>query len=330
MVEPAEAQATLFELPPHQVEPAQANAEHSGLAAAMPVGIALGAMTWTYPGSQGIVYARSVSEKQLAEHGLTAYAKHPLLRAAELDRTFYEPLPVSTLRTLAAQVPDDFRFLVKAHQDCTVQRFPMHARYGKKRGQDNPRFLDLAYAQSAVVAPLLEGLGAKLGGLLFQFPPQDVGEPRAFAQRLGNFLSNLPKGPTYVVELRNPELLTSDYAAALEASGAVHCHNAWTVMPNVLAQARRIPPAARRPLIIRWLLRRDDSFEEARARYAPFDRLRSEDLETRTTIASLAAKAQAHGVPVFILVDNKAEGSAPESVVRLARAIIDEAARSKT
>jgi uncharacterized protein YecE (DUF72 family) len=329
-VQPAEAQATLFELPPHQVEPARANVEHGALAARMPAGIALGAMTWTYPGWQGSVYARSVSEKQLAEHGLTAYAKHPLLRAAELDRTFYEPLPASTLRTLAAQVPDDFRFLVKAHQDCTVLRFPMHARYGKKRGQDNPRFLDLAYAESAVVAPLLEGLGAKLGGLLFQFPPQDVGEPRAFAQRLGHFLSNLPKGPTYAVELRNPELLTADYAAALEASGVVHCHNAWTVMPNVLAQARSIPPAARRPLIIRWLLRRDDSFEEARARYAPFDRLRSEDLETRAAIAALAAKAQAHGVPVLVLVDNKAEGSAPESVVRLARAIVDEAARIKT
>jgi hypothetical protein len=92
-------------------------------------------------------------------------------------------------------------------------------------------------------------------------------------------------------------------------------------MPSVLAQARRIPPAARRPLLIRWLLRRDETFEDARARYAPFDRIVREDLETRATIASLTRKAHAHGVPVFVLVDNKAEGCAPESIARLARTL---------
>jgi uncharacterized protein YecE (DUF72 family) len=319
---PIEAQAALFELPPHQLEPASANAEHVELAQALPASIALGAMTWTYPGWKGIVYGRGVSDKQLAAHGLTAYAKHPLLRCAEIDRTYYEPLPVDAFAAYAAQVPDDFRFFVKAHEDCTVLRFPTHARYGKKRGQDNPHFLDVAYAKTAVIAPLLAGLGHKLGGILFQFPPQDVGDPRAFAHRLRRFLESLPKGPVYAVELRNPELLTPDYVAALAATGAIHCHNAWTVMPSVLAQIRRIPPAARRPLLIRWLLRRDDSFEEAQARYAPFDRLVCEDLETRGMIASLVAKAHAHGVPVFVLVDNKAEGCAPESIVRLARAIV--------
>jgi uncharacterized protein YecE (DUF72 family) len=314
-------QASLFALPPPQLEPASATREHVELGRALPSSIALGAMTWAYPGWKGVVYAPGVADKLLAAHGLTAYAKHPLLRIAEIDRTYYEPLSSDAFRELAAQVPDHFRFFVKAHEDCTVLRFPTHARYGKKRGQDNPRFLDAAYASSAVVAPIVHGLGEKLGAILFQFPPQDVGDARAFARSLGRFLAQLPKGPTYAVELRNPELLTAEYAAMLAAVGAIHCHNAWTVMPVVLAQARCIPPVARRPLLIRWLLRRGDTFEDARARYAPFDRLVSEDLETRGMIAALAAKAHAHDVPVFVLVDNKAEGSAPESIVRLARAI---------
>lgn len=317
----AEAQGALFELPPAQMEPAPSDPEHVALARALPSTIALGAMTWTYPGWKGIVYGRGISDRQLAAHGLTAYAKHPLLRIAELDRTYYEPLAVDVYQKLAAQVPDDFRFFVKAHEDCTVLRFPTHARYGKKRGLDNPRFLDAAYATSAVIEPLRAGLESKLGALLFQFAPQDVGDPRNFARRLGHFLQQLPKGPRYAVELRNPELLTPDYAAALEAAGAIHCHNAWTVMPNVMAQARLIPPHARRPLLIRWLLRRDDSFQEASARFSPFDRIVSEDGETRAMIANLVAKAHAHDVPVFVLVDNKAEGCAPESIVRLARSI---------
>jgi uncharacterized protein YecE (DUF72 family) len=321
MTRTTQAQAALFELAPYQLDPAPLQPEHRELAAALPAGIALGAMTWTYPGWKGHVYAPGALDKQLAPYGLTAYTKHPLLRVVELDRTYYEPLSADAFRALAAQVPEDFRFYVKAHEDCTVLRFPKHARYGKKRGEHNPRFLDAAYANAAVVAPLLEGLGPKLGALLFQFPPQDVGEPRAFARRLRAFLLSLPQGLPCAVELRNAELLTPDYAAALADARAIHCHNAWTAMPPLLAQVRRIPPAARRPLLIRWLLRPNDTYEEANTRCAPFDRIVSEDLATRAAIASLVAKAHAHGVFTCVLVDNKAEGCAPESIVRLARAI---------
>jgi uncharacterized protein YecE (DUF72 family) len=322
-------QTTLFALPPRSVAAAEPNPEHGRLAAALPQAIRLGTMTWSFPGWRGLVYAENVSDKQLALHGLTAYVQHPLLRCVEIDRTYYNPLTEHALRDFAEQVPDDFRFLVKAHQDCTVLRFPTHARYGKRAGADNGRFLDVAYAERAVIDPIVTGLGPKLGGLLFQFPPQDVGAPRAFAQRLHDFLRRLPKGPVYAVELRNAALLTPDYGAALADAGAIHCHNAWTAMPSILAQAKRTPPGARRPLLVRWLLRPNDEFEAARARFAPFDRIRSPDPEARATIASLLTRAHAHGVPAYVMVDNKAEGSAPESIVHLARAITETLAARK-
>jgi len=316
-------QGTLFHLAPREIDPAESKPEHVRLAAELPRSVCLGAMTWSFPGWIGIVYGANVSEKHLASHGLTAYSKHPLLRVVEIDRSYYEPLPADVFRAFADQVPDDFRFFVKAHEECTVFRYPPHARYGKKRETLNPRFLDAAYAADAVIGPLVSGLGSKLGGLLFQFPPQDVGDPRAFAEKLHDFLRRLPSGIPYAVEIRNAELLTSDYAAALEDAGAIHCHNAWTSMPPVLTQVKRIPPGARRPLLIRWLLREGDRFEEARARYAPFNRIVDEDRPNRDTIARLVAKAHLHGVPAFVLVDNKAEGCAPESIARLARAIAD-------
>jgi uncharacterized protein YecE (DUF72 family) len=268
------------------------------------------------------VYAADADPKWLAEAGLTAYSQHPLLRSVEIDRSFYEPLPEPYFAACAKQVPEDFRFLVKAHEQCTLVRFPRHARYGKKQGEPNPRFLDPAYAAEAVVAPSQAGLGAKLGALLFQFPPQDVGHPDAFAERLQRFLERLPRGIPYAVELRNAELLTPLYAQALEVSGAVHAHNAWGNMPSVLAQARRIPPVARKPLIIRWLMRSGDDYEGARSRFLPFNRLAEPDLTQRDSIATLLHQALAHQVPAFVLINNKAEGSAPASVLELARALM--------
>ena len=90
---------------------------------------------------------------------MTAYGSNPLLRTVEIDRSFYEPLPERYFAQLTRQVPPDFRFLVKAHEDCTLPRFPRHARYGKKQGESNGRFLDASYAADAVVGPAVAGLG---------------------------------------------------------------------------------------------------------------------------------------------------------------------------
>jgi len=318
-------QPTLFELPRRVLEPADKLPEHQALADALSPHLRLGTMSWAFPGWRGLVYAADSEPKLLSEAGLTAYSQLPLLRTVEIDRSFYEPLPEAYFCDVAAQVPEAFRFVVKAHEECTLYRFPKHARYGKKQGELNPRFLSASYAEEAVVAACALGLRSKLGALLFQFPPQALGEPGAFADRLQAFLERLPRGVSYAVELRNTELFTPAYARALACSGAVHAHNVWGSMPSVLTQARLIPPVARKPLIVRWLMRPGDDYEGARSRFLPFTRLAEPDLASRDDIATLIGKALAHQVPAFVLINNKAEGSAPASVFELARAI---AARS--
>ena len=322
-------QRDLFALPPPEVRPAEFSPELRATAAALPAGVRLGTMSWNYPGWRRLVYAADAPLKALSPLGLTAYARHPLARAVEIDRTYYEPLAADQLRAYAEQVPDDFRFVVKAHDACVLARYPDHARHGMKRGGVNERFLDAAYAADAVVGPIVEGLGGKLGAVLFQFPPQDVGRGDGFAARLGDFLARLPKGPTYAVELRNAELVSAAYGDALAAAGAVHVHNVWSSMPLIADQARRLPPATRRPLVVRWLFPRGDSYEEAGARYEPFSRLVDEDIGSRSAIAELVTRALAHDVPAIVTVDNKAVGCAPESLARLARAIVARRAASE-
>jgi uncharacterized protein YecE (DUF72 family) len=320
------AQHALFELPARSIEAVPATSEQRALAGLLPARLHMGAMTWSYPGWHGVVYARPHDDRELAAYGLTAYAKQPLLRAAEIDRSYYEPLSARAYRDYAEQVPDDFRFVVKAHEDCTVERYPAHARYGKKRGLLNERFLDPDYASRVVVEPL-QGVGDKLHCLLFQFSPVPEPNARLFADRLQRFLHGLPRGITYAVELRNDSLLTPDYGAALASAGAIHCHSAWTYMPSVLEQARCLPPATRKPLLVRWLLQRGARYEQANARFEPFSRIQEEDLATRSEIATLVDKALAHDVPVCALVDNKAEGCAPASITLLARALSERAQR---
>ena len=303
---------------PRALKAAASRPEHRALAARLPPTIRFGTMSWNFPGWIGKVYDAGAPKTRLADRGLPAYASHPLHRAVEVDRTYYEAPGADFFRRLADEVPDDFQFLVKAHEECTVFRFPTHARYGKRRGELNGRFLDAAYATDAVVGPTVEGLGGKAGPLLFQFPPQPLDAPGAFADRLHDFLRRLPRGPAYAVELRNVELFTPEYGAALLDTGAVHCHNIWSAMPPLLQQARAIPPGARRPLLVRWLLRAGDNYEAAGERYQPFDRLREEDRENRSAIATLVAKAHAHGVPALIAVNNTAEGCAPDGIALLA------------
>ncbi|MGO9765189.1 MAG: DUF72 domain-containing protein [Myxococcaceae bacterium] len=304
---------------------AAASEEVVALGRRLPAQVRLGTSSWSFPGWTGLVYAEEASQLQLARSGLPAYARHPLLRTVGIDRTFYGPVPAETFASWAEAVPEDFRFLAKAHEEVTLGHFPHRTRYGARKGGRNPRFLDAHYATDAVVAPFVEGLGAKAGPLVFQFPPQDVaqlGGAQRFAESLHAFLTALPKGPLYGVEVRNRELLSKAYADALAYAEAVPVLAAWGPLPDVEAQAEWTRARSAKALVVRWMLHPGLGYEEARELYAPFHTLRQEDVPTRTAIANLAVEAFLAGRAVYVTINNKAEGSAPVSATRLARAVV--------
>ena len=76
------------------------------------------------------------------------------------------------------------------------------------------------------------------------------------------------------------------------------------------------------PLVVRWSLHAGLRYEEARQRYAPFDRLMDVDVFTRGTLAHLIHVAQRSGQPAYVIVNNKAEGSAPLTCIELAQAVV--------
>lgn len=318
---PVATQIPLFASQGSAVESASPRAEDAAAAERLPERIRIGTSSWSFPGWAGSVWRRDVRAPLLARHGLAAYARHPLLRAVGIDRSYYAPPDAETFARYAAAVPAGFRFLVKAHQHVTCARLPAPG----GRSEANPRFLDAGYAADAVVAPAVAGLGSKLGALVFQFPPQDpavVGGPQEFAERLHRFLGRLPRGPAYAVEIRTEAWFTPAYVQALRDSGAVHCLALHPRLPDLDTQQTALAPDARL-LVARWMLRRGLRYEQARERYAPFDRLAEPDPRNRERLAGLLARTAARGAAALVTVNNKAEGSAPLSVFALARRTAD-------
>ncbi len=300
--------------------------EVTRLARELPAQLYLGTSSWAFPGWKGLVYGCPADRRTLARRGLSAYARHPLLRTVSLDRSYYGPIPPRDYRSYVEAVPAWFRFLVKAPRRITAAFLRDERRGGFRMNAD---YLDPVVAAEGFLKPLQEGLGGRLGAVVLQFPPQGrpvVKDPARFAERLGMVLEALGPGALRVVELRDPQLLTPALINLLARTGAGLCVGVHPRMPDLGEQLRQAR-SLKGPLVVRWNLGAGLGYEEAKARYAPFNRLRAEDLPTRRALAETAVDAIGEGRQVYIAINNKAEGSAPLSVLRLAQEIGDRLAQ---
>jgi uncharacterized protein YecE (DUF72 family) len=305
------------------VGPAAASADLVALGLQLPRELHLGTSSWFFPGWHGLVWDHPYDEATLSRNGLSAYAQHPLFRTVCIDRTFYAPLDRTQYADYAAQVPGHFRFVVKAPAACTQS----WVRESRERGaalRGNPSFLDAECAVREFVDPCLEGLGVKAGALLFQFPPLGraiLRDSVRFVERLHTFLRALPAGPLYAVEVRDAQLLRRPFFAAVRDAGAHYCVAVHPRLPAIAVQAAAMAGGGPGPLVVRWNLNPRETYENARARYAPFDRLVDEDDSTRESIARLVIPPLGAREPVFVIANNKAEGSAPLTIEKLAESI---------
>jgi uncharacterized protein YecE (DUF72 family) len=328
-------QASLFtELPADAVEPALPSAELLALAGQLRqqhgTRLRLGTSSWYFPGWQGLVWRGAHAQPQLSRQGLRAYAQHPLLNTVSLDRALYRPLPAHTYAVLAAQVPADFRFLVKA--PALVSDAVLRAPGSGAAQQNNPHFLNPELALSACVQPLVQGLGEKLGVLVLQLsplPPRWLHDQAALLAQLARLWQAVVPAlraalPTAQValELRDASLLTPNMAALLREHGALWClglHDRMPALQDQLPMLRAMWPA---DLVCRWNLQRGQRYAQARENWAPFDRLQAPDPATRQALVRVARATLQAGREVTITINNKAEGCAPLSVLALAQALL--------
>ncbi len=314
-----------------KVRPQPPAEAHIALAHELPARLRLGTSSWTYPGWAGQVWEGDYSDSVLSKHGLSAYAHHPLFRTVSLDRAFYRALSAVQYAHCAAQVPDDFRFVVKA--PLAVTDATVRAENG--RGvQANPVFLNPELALHEFVQPALDGLGHKLGALVFQLSPLPLpmlAHLPEVLERLRTMLLALPVTQTIApdavvaVEVRDPEFLTPAFAGVLLDAGATYCLGLHAKMPPIAEQLPMLRALWPGPLVCRWNMNRIHGpygYEEGMKRYAPFDKTVDADIDTRHALAQVIRGTTAAGFNAFVTIGNEAEGCAPLSVGDLAAAVI--------
>jgi uncharacterized protein YecE (DUF72 family) len=124
------------------------------------------------------------------------------LAAVEINNTFYRMPKPALLEGWSAQVPESFRFVLKASQRIT------HHKRLKEAGEEAAYFFRVAAT-----------LGDRLGPALFQLPPN----LKKDLPRLEAFLDVLPAGSRAAFEFRHASWFEEDVFAALRARGAALC-----------------------------------------------------------------------------------------------------------
>jgi len=265
----------------------------------------------------------------LARSGLHAYSQHPLFSSVSLDRAFYRPVDAAQYLAFAAQVGPQFRFVVKMAAmiaDAQIRS----ARSGQAL-RDIPNFLDPEAALELCVNPAVVELGARLGVLAFQLSPlrgRWLSDRPALLGRLESMwkvvLPALPDGACAALEVRDRSLLTPQMAASLKAHGVRYCvglHDRMPAMTDQLTFLRNVWPGDR---VCRWSLQRGFRYAAAKDRWQPFDQMQAPDCMTRKDLAKAVAGTFASGYGAFVTINNKAEGSAPLSVIEPALEILHE------
>jgi len=296
-----------------------ANDDTRALARRLPRELRMGTSSWSFPGWRGIVWPsdRGWTDTELAREGLAIYAQHPLLRTVGIDRSYYGPIPAHELARFAHQLPHDFPAVAKVWEMITKPWV---------RGAPNPRYLDRATFHDEILTAHRSAFAAHTGALILEIPAGESHHPDVFADDMGSFLAEFRGTFPLVVEVRDRSLLTERFGRALSAAGSSLCFTFHPTMPPLreqVAWAERhgLLESGSGPIVVRLMLPNGTTYAERRQQCMPFDHIVDVQQAMRADVVALVARAVRAGRAVFVLVNNKAEGSAPLTIRALAEHI---------
>jgi uncharacterized protein YecE (DUF72 family) len=284
--------------------------------------VRFGTSTWTYEGWQGQVYKRpyaktAFTRECLGEFCQYLYKGQPLFRTVGNDSTFYRPPTTGQLVRYLSQIPEYFEMCFKVWEEITIPTYAKHPRYGVKAGQPNPRFLDPGTFIDLVLRPYRDANFHKHAGpFLFEFQRHGLSADE-FLSRLDAFLDALPKDFSYSIELRNPGLLGERYARLLEKHEVAHVYNHWCFMPGLAEQHHRMQDFTAPFTVLRLLTPLNMTYEAAKKRAAPHDKIVGELPEMRAETVDLVKQAVSRRIRAYVLVNNRTEGNAPLTIQAL-------------
>jgi uncharacterized protein YecE (DUF72 family) len=252
---------------------------------------------------------------------LEEYARFPLFRTVGIDSSFYAPPTEETLASYSAHLPAGFPCVSKVWNQLTIHTFTA-AQDKARAGQPNPDFLHPDVFLEAVYQPYQRYFADHTGPLVFEFTTMSRGSgmtAERFAERLDEFFSAVPRDMMYAVEIRNEDFLTPMYFAVLREHGVAHVFNSWTRMPPIGPQLDLPGSVSATFLVARALLRPGRTYDEAVDAFSPYDRIQDPAPHLRQDLVRLIETAVHARIPAYLLVNNRAEGSAPLTVAEVLR-----------
>jgi uncharacterized protein YecE (DUF72 family) len=306
-------------LPLFDPPPAEGAFKRAALAARLQslaeAGVWIGTSSWKYEGWLDQIYTRELyatrgrfSQKKFEAECLAEYAQtFPIVCG---DFSFYQFPSRQYWQRLFSSAPATLQFALKVPEEVTAEVFPKHARYGPRAGLRNESYLN-ADAFDALFLDPLRPHASRVSVLMFEFGARGA-SPREFVAALDPFLARLPEGFRYAVEVRNREYLQPRYFDALRARGVAHVLNGWTRMPPLTQQLSLPTPADF--TVVRALLREGRPYEDAVARFQPYNKIVEQNPETRDALREWIRRMREQRRASYIFVNNRLEGNAPETI----------------
>lgn len=287
-------------------------------------GVYIGTSSWKYEGWLGQIYSRErymvrgrFSQRKFESECLEEYAKtFPIVCG---DFSFYQFPSDAFWHRLFAAAPRELRFAFKVPEDITVKRFPKHDRYGSRAGMANEAFLNATIFGDSLLRPL-EPYRDRIAAFIFEFgsfAKSSFEDEPPFVDQLDHFLRQLPSQHRYSVEIRNPEFLDAAYFQCLRSHNVAHVFNAWTRMPELGVQMALADAFTTNFTLVRALLRRGRSYEEAVQSFQPYLQVQDPNPPARQALRNVIAKARSDRQPAFIFVNNRLEGNAPQTIAAI-------------
>ena len=267
-------------------------------------------------------YAKTTFAREcLGEYCQYLYNGEPCFRTVGNDATFYRPPTANQLRKYLNQIPEDFEMCFKVWEELTIPTYAMHARYGLKAGQPNPNFLNAKVFNELVLTPYRDAqFEPHTGPFLFEFQRHGLSS-QEFCSRLDTFFGQIPKDFQYAMEIRNAGLLGAEYRQVLERHGVAHVYNHWSYMPSLAEQHQRMESFTAPFTVLRLLTPLKISYEEAKKRAEPYNRIVGELPEMRRDTVDLVKKAMEEKRQAYVIVNNRSEGNAPLTIQALMKAL---------
>jgi uncharacterized protein YecE (DUF72 family) len=282
--------------------------------------IYFGTSSWAFEGWQGNVYHKTYPKGTFKRNCLAEYWQDGRFATVGMDLFFYNPPAESLLKHYADQfLPDsNLKACCKVWQELTIYRFPNQTSWGKRKGQLNPNFLNVDIFIERILKVHEKVFKTQTGPFIFEFQYLKKNDKIVadFAADLDKFFARLPNEFEYSVEIRNANFLDPAYFAILRGHHVAHVFNQWSYMPAIREQLK-FDSLTADFVVARILTPPGMAYDATVKTFSPYDRIIKRQPEIREDVIKLIETAVSTRKSAYLLINNRIEGCAPDTVKEL-------------